>query len=70
MLSAIEATGAGRILLTHGYTSVLARWLRERGLDADILETRYQGEIERDEAEGEEVAEPETRPEPDPEPTA
>jgi putative mRNA 3-end processing factor len=44
LLAAIDATGAGRIWATHGYTRVLTRWLRERGLDAQALETRYEGE--------------------------
>ncbi len=48
LLSAIEATGAERVLLTHGYTAVVARYLRERGVDADTLATRYEGE--RDDA--------------------
>jgi hypothetical protein len=37
---------------------VLARWLRERGLDAQALETRYEGE--RDDAPDE--GEPEEAP--------
>ena len=48
LLDSIRETGAERVLLTHGYTAVLSRWLRERGLDAAILETRYEGE--RDDA--------------------
>lgn len=38
---AIAATGAGRILVTHGIRAPLARWLAEKGLDAEPLETRY-----------------------------
>jgi putative mRNA 3-end processing factor len=48
LLAAIDATGAARVWATHGYTGVLARWLRERGLEAQALETRYEGE--RDDA--------------------
>jgi putative mRNA 3-end processing factor len=44
LLAAIEATGAERIWATHGYTGVLVRWLRERGVDAEAIETRYEGE--------------------------
>jgi putative mRNA 3-end processing factor len=44
--AAIEATGAERVWATHGYTGVLVRWLRERGLDAHAVETRYEGERE------------------------
>jgi len=44
LLHTIEATGAERILLTHGYTSVVARWLHSQGKNADIIATRYTGE--------------------------
>ncbi|HAV61419.1 MAG TPA: DNA ligase-associated DEXH box helicase [Verrucomicrobiales bacterium] len=43
---AITATGAGRVLVTHGYTKPLVRWLRERGLEADELATQFVGERE------------------------
>jgi len=46
LLLAIEATGAERIWVTHGYTDVLVRWLREHGFEAKALETRYEGERE------------------------
>ncbi len=48
LLAAIDATGAERVWVTHGYTGVLVRWLRERGLDAQAVATRYEGE--RDDA--------------------
>lgn len=44
LLGAIEATGASRVLVTHGFTGPVVRWLRERGLEADALATRYEGE--------------------------
>jgi putative mRNA 3-end processing factor len=44
LLGAIDATGAARVLATHGYTGVLVRWLRERGFESEALETRYEGE--------------------------
>jgi putative mRNA 3-end processing factor len=44
LLAAIDATGAERVWATHGYTGVLVRWLREHGLDAQAIETRYEGE--------------------------
>jgi putative mRNA 3-end processing factor len=44
LLEAIRATGAEQILLTHGYSAVLARRLRELGIAADTLATLYQGE--------------------------
>lgn len=44
LLSAIDATGAGRVWVTHGYSGVVARWLRERGMDAEAIATRFEGE--------------------------
>jgi putative mRNA 3-end processing factor len=48
LLSAIEAAGAERVLVTHGYTEALARWVRERGLCAETVRTEFRGE--RDDA--------------------
>ncbi|MBM1221072.1 ligase-associated DNA damage response exonuclease [Ponticoccus sp. SC2-23] len=42
--SAIRATGAERVFVTHGYTSVFRRWLEEQGLEAHIVSTEYEGE--------------------------
>jgi putative mRNA 3-end processing factor len=42
--SAIDATGAETVLVTHGSIAPLVRWLVERGLDARPLETLYRGE--------------------------
>jgi putative mRNA 3-end processing factor len=42
--AAIAETGAERIFVTHGYTSVFRRWLETRGYDAAIVETDYEGE--------------------------
>jgi putative mRNA 3-end processing factor len=44
LMRAIEATGATRVLATHGFADPLARFLRERGLDAATLATRFTGE--------------------------
>ena len=41
---AIEASGAARVYVTHGYTLPLVQWLREKGLEASALVTRYEGE--------------------------
>ena len=37
----LEATGAERILVTHGSTEPLTRYLREKGLDARDTQTAY-----------------------------
>jgi putative mRNA 3-end processing factor len=44
LLSAIKATGAERVWVTHGYVAVLVRYLREHGVEAVGLETRFEGE--------------------------
>jgi len=44
LLKAIDETGAETIWVTHGYSSILVRWLREHGKDAHVLETQYRGE--------------------------
>ncbi len=51
LLTAIEATGAWRVLVTHGYTAVLTRYLREQGLEAYELDAPYLGEQADEEAE-------------------
>jgi LPS-assembly protein len=48
LLSAIDATGAERVWVTHGFTGPVVRWLTERGLDARAIATRWEGE--RDDA--------------------
>lgn len=49
LLAAIDATGARRVLATHGFSDALARYLREtRGLDAAVLPTRFAGEAAPD----------------------
>ncbi len=44
LLSAIDASGAESVWVTHGYSSVLARWLCEHGLDAKAVQTQFEGE--------------------------
>ena len=50
LMQAIAATGASRVLATHGFADPLARLLRERGLDATTLATRFTGETVGDTA--------------------
>ena len=38
---AIRATGAERVIVTHGQEAVMVRWLRELGLQADSFHTDY-----------------------------
>ncbi|MFM8634724.1 MAG: ligase-associated DNA damage response exonuclease [Planctomycetia bacterium] len=50
LMRAIEATGATRVLATHGFVDPLVRLLRERGLDASPLATKFTGETDAEEA--------------------
>ena len=68
LLGAITATGAAEVWVTHGYTSVLARWLRERGTDARVLPARPAGRQDDADEEGAppepsvDIAKPEAEP--------
>jgi putative mRNA 3-end processing factor len=42
LLTSIAATGAERVLATHGYTATLVRYLRDQGMDADVLGTPWE----------------------------
>lgn len=44
--AAIGATGAQRVVVTHGYVPVMMRWLQEQGLEATRFETEYGSEEE------------------------
>lgn len=47
LLTAIREAGASRVLATHGFAPVLARYCREQGLDAGVIATRF-GDDEAD----------------------
>ena len=38
---AIAATGASRVIVTHGYEAVMVRWLQDQGLQAGSFTTEY-----------------------------
>lgn len=44
LTDAVVATGASRVLLTHGYTAPFSRWLCEKGMDARELDTAFGSE--------------------------
>ncbi|HLL06895.1 MAG TPA: ligase-associated DNA damage response exonuclease [Myxococcaceae bacterium] len=46
LLQTVEDTQASRVLATHGFSDQLARYLREKGLDAAPLSTPFEGEAE------------------------
>lgn len=55
--AAIRETGAERIFVTHGYTSIFRRWLESEGYDAAVVETAYEGEsLDAADAETEDAA--------------
>jgi putative mRNA 3-end processing factor len=57
LMSAIGATGAQRVIVTHGSSSALVRYLTEQGLRAESFETEYGDDVvEADAAAGEEGA--------------
>ena len=45
LLEAINATGAEKIICTHGYTEIFSKYLREIGYDARTESTQYEGEL-------------------------
>jgi len=45
LLKSIKATGAEKVICTHGYTEIFSRYLREQGYDARTEETQYEGEL-------------------------
>lgn len=49
LLESIKATGAEKIICTHGYTDVFSRYLRELGYDARTEKTQYVGELTENE---------------------
>ena len=42
--AAIAATGAERVIVTHGYEAVMVRWLQQQGLQAGSFRTEYGGD--------------------------
>ena len=51
LMSAIGATGAQRVIVTHGSIPVMVRYLAEQGLQAESFDTEYGGDaVEADAA--------------------
>lgn len=44
LLDSISATGAEKIIATHGYSDLFSKYLRELGYDSRTAETQYDGE--------------------------
>lgn len=56
LIGSIRATEATRVLVTHGFTGPMVRWLRENGWEADALATQFVGETSEVAAETQEAA--------------
>jgi putative mRNA 3-end processing factor len=46
LLDTIAATGAERVLVTHGYREPVVRWLGEHGLEAHVIASHWEGELD------------------------
>ena len=44
LMSAIRLSGASRVWVTHGYRAPVVEWLKQQGIDAQAVETRFDGE--------------------------
>jgi putative mRNA 3-end processing factor len=44
ILSAIRASGAQRVWVTHGYRAPVVEWLRHQEIEAHAVETRFESE--------------------------
>ncbi|MEM6333566.1 MAG: ligase-associated DNA damage response exonuclease [Planctomycetota bacterium] len=56
LLATIEATGASRVGVTHGYREELVRYLNERGgVEGYVVPARYEGELGEENAEKQKI---------------
>ncbi len=51
LLDTITATGAGRVIATHGRAEPLARFLREQGIESGVMRTAWEDESGEDDYE-------------------
>jgi len=49
LITAVEATGAGKVFVTYGFQSAFSRYLNENGIEAAEVKTEYGGEEEEQE---------------------
>ncbi|MFC4221371.1 ligase-associated DNA damage response exonuclease [Flagellimonas marina] len=57
LLDTIRATGAEKVICTHGYTDVFSKYLGELGYDARTENTQYEGELTENNTEEQEKSE-------------
>ncbi len=53
LLESISATGAEKVIATHGYSDLFSKYLRELGYDARTAKTQYEGELGEMQGKGE-----------------
>ena len=46
LVGTIRATGAERVLATHGSRESLVRWLTEHGVEASVVASAWKGELD------------------------
>ena len=51
LLSAIKATEAEKVFITHGYTATFSKYLNEIGIAAEEVKTQYGNEEEEEKIE-------------------
>ena len=56
LMQAIKATGAPRVIVTHGHIDIMVRWLQENGLHAEAFNTEYGTEEDDNAAVNESIA--------------
>ncbi len=44
--TAVKETGAENIYVTHGYTLQFSKWLKDQGMNAQVVKTEFEGEVE------------------------
>ncbi|RZL16950.1 MAG: ligase-associated DNA damage response exonuclease [Pedobacter sp.] len=49
LLEAVEATGAEKVFVTHGFTAAFSKYLNEKGIESEEVTTKYGQEAEEEE---------------------
>ena len=55
LLATIAATEASDVWVTHGFTGPVVRWLTEQGVNARVVQTRFEGELDDEATEDHEI---------------
>lgn len=41
----VRETGAQKVYVTHGYSEVFSTWLKQNGIESEVIKTYYEGEL-------------------------